>query len=83
MVVASSPQGQILALRVWVHELATSSSQIRHKQILFGGTVGTHAKKHPACLKGALGFLGFDGFAMERVTFTHQTSTDVLGSQGW
>eukprot|EP00959_Pyramimonas_sp_CCMP1952_P112254 2347009-Pyramimonas_sp.AAC.1 len=43
-------------------------------------TVETHAKKHPACLQGAL---GFDGFLMESVTLPHQMSIDVLGSQGW
>eukprot|EP00959_Pyramimonas_sp_CCMP1952_P277680 5804382-Pyramimonas_sp.AAC.1 len=42
-----------------------------------------HAKKHPACLQRALGFLGFGGFAMESVTFPHQTSMDVLGSHAW
>eukprot|EP00959_Pyramimonas_sp_CCMP1952_P125027 2613494-Pyramimonas_sp.AAC.1 len=26
-------------------------------------------------------FLGFEGFAMERVTFPHQKPMDVLGSQ--
>ncbi|CAK0873525.1 unnamed protein product [Prorocentrum cordatum] len=34
-------------------------------------TVEAHAKKHPAGLQGALGFLGFDGFAMESVAFPH------------
>eukprot|EP00959_Pyramimonas_sp_CCMP1952_P452146 9466074-Pyramimonas_sp.AAC.1 len=31
-------------------------------------TVETHAKRHPACLQGALGFFGVDGFAVEGVT---------------
>eukprot|EP00959_Pyramimonas_sp_CCMP1952_P235897 4929948-Pyramimonas_sp.AAC.1 len=35
-------------------------------------TAEAHAKKRPACLQGALGFLGFDSFAMERVTVPHQ-----------
>ncbi|CAK0813439.1 unnamed protein product, partial [Prorocentrum cordatum] len=43
----------------------------------------THAKKHPACLQGALGFVGFDGSAMANAACPHQKSTDVLGSQGW
>eukprot|EP00959_Pyramimonas_sp_CCMP1952_P094752 1982002-Pyramimonas_sp.AAC.1 len=44
---------------------------------------GAHAKKHPACLQSALGFLDFDGFAVERVTSPRQKSRDALGSQGW
>eukprot|EP00959_Pyramimonas_sp_CCMP1952_P392654 8227551-Pyramimonas_sp.AAC.1 len=47
------------------------------------GKVGTHAEKHPACLQGDLGFLGFDGFALESATFPYQKSLDVLGSPGW
>eukprot|EP00959_Pyramimonas_sp_CCMP1952_P165631 3461990-Pyramimonas_sp.AAC.1 len=47
------------------------------------GTVWAHAKKHPACLQGALSFLGFDCFATESATFSHQKSMDALGSQGW
>eukprot|EP00959_Pyramimonas_sp_CCMP1952_P188938 3951806-Pyramimonas_sp.AAC.1 len=35
-------------------------------------TVETHAKKYPACFQGALGFLGFAGFAMESVTLPRQ-----------
>eukprot|EP00959_Pyramimonas_sp_CCMP1952_P426202 8926914-Pyramimonas_sp.AAC.1 len=46
-------------------------------------TVGAHAKKHPACLQGALGFLDVDGSAMENVPFPYHKSMDVLGSQGW
>eukprot|EP00959_Pyramimonas_sp_CCMP1952_P375511 7864716-Pyramimonas_sp.AAC.1 len=41
-------------------------------------TVENRAKKRPACLQGALGVLGSDGFAMERVA-----RIDVLESQGW
>eukprot|EP00959_Pyramimonas_sp_CCMP1952_P249449 5214336-Pyramimonas_sp.AAC.1 len=47
------------------------------------GTLETHTKDRRACLQGALGFLGFDDFAMESGTLPHQTSMDVLGSQGW
>eukprot|EP00959_Pyramimonas_sp_CCMP1952_P419799 8793182-Pyramimonas_sp.AAC.1 len=46
-------------------------------------TVEARAKKHPACLQGALGFWGFDGFALGSPTFPHQKCMDVLGSQGW
>eukprot|EP00959_Pyramimonas_sp_CCMP1952_P434464 9097308-Pyramimonas_sp.AAC.1 len=46
-------------------------------------TVGANAKRHPACLQGGLGFLVFDGFAMENVTSRHHKPMDVLGSQGW
>eukprot|EP00959_Pyramimonas_sp_CCMP1952_P273283 5712186-Pyramimonas_sp.AAC.1 len=45
-------------------------------------TVEAHAKRLPACLQGALGLLGFDGWALEGVTFPHQEPMDVLGSQG-
>eukprot|EP00959_Pyramimonas_sp_CCMP1952_P039899 834261-Pyramimonas_sp.AAC.2 len=45
-------------------------------------TVGPHAKKHPACLQGALGFLGFEGFALENVMFPYQRSMDVRASPG-
>eukprot|EP00959_Pyramimonas_sp_CCMP1952_P001880 38741-Pyramimonas_sp.AAC.1 len=46
------------------------------------GTVGTHAKKHLACLHCALGFLGFDGLTMGTVTSPCQKSMDILGSRG-
>eukprot|EP00959_Pyramimonas_sp_CCMP1952_P022583 474644-Pyramimonas_sp.AAC.1 len=46
-------------------------------------TAETHANQHPACLQGALGFFGFDGFAMEGATFPYQNSMDVLGFQGF
>eukprot|EP00959_Pyramimonas_sp_CCMP1952_P026909 564928-Pyramimonas_sp.AAC.1 len=55
-----------------------------HRQLLrLQWDVGTHAKKHPACLQGALGFLGFDGSALASATFPHRRSMDVLRCQGW
>eukprot|EP00959_Pyramimonas_sp_CCMP1952_P195286 4083276-Pyramimonas_sp.AAC.1 len=44
---------------------------------------GGMPQKRLACLQGTLDFLGFDGFAVENVTFPHQKSMDVLESQGW
>eukprot|EP00959_Pyramimonas_sp_CCMP1952_P450358 9429589-Pyramimonas_sp.AAC.1 len=43
----------------------------------------SHAKKHHACPRSALGFLGFDGFAMESATLPRPKSLDVLWTQGW
>eukprot|EP00959_Pyramimonas_sp_CCMP1952_P271612 5678373-Pyramimonas_sp.AAC.1 len=43
------------------------------------GAVETHAKERPACLQGALGFVGCDGFATEAVTFQHQGFLDAPG----
>eukprot|EP00959_Pyramimonas_sp_CCMP1952_P464759 9487153-Pyramimonas_sp.AAC.1 len=45
--------------------------------------VEAHAKNHPACLQGALGVLGVEGFAVDSATLPHQKSMDVLRSQGW
>ena len=46
-------------------------------------TVGAPPKKHPASLQGTLGFLGFDGFTMESMTFAYHKSVDFPGFQGW
>eukprot|EP00959_Pyramimonas_sp_CCMP1952_P406599 8521982-Pyramimonas_sp.AAC.1 len=52
-----------------------------NKYLVYVRTVETHAKKHPACLQDALGFLGH-GFCDGKRDI-HQKSMEVLLSQGW
>ena len=47
------------------------------------GTVGAHAKKHPASFQGTLGFFISQGFTMESHGFPHHKSVGTLGFQGW